>query len=90
MNQPVWIIFDGRAANGDTDDAAVLETFGYDGQDIKTDDAAIKYAQREWKDHELCLYRYDLTEVEGRQMPVAENERLIHYQQIKQKARHDG
>ncbi len=70
MGEPVWIIFDGRAISGDTDDAAVLESFGKsDG--VHTDTGAKRYAQHQWGEYEFALYRYDL---HGKQ---AENERLI-------------
>lgn len=75
--EPVWIIYDGRALSGDTDDAAVLESFGVD--DAKNDVQAIKYAKRQWRGYEFALYRYDLnTSTKPHQ---AGNERMIHFQE---------
>lgn len=56
--EPVWIIYDGRALLGDTDDAAVFESFGIDS--AKDDKAAIRYAKKEWHGYGFVLYRYDL------------------------------
>lgn len=73
--EPVWIVFDGRAIFGDTDDAAVLESFGVDcAQD---DEAAIRFAKRNWRGHEFALYRYDLNDKRE-----AHNERMLLGKQI--------
>lgn len=74
--EPVWIVYDGRALFGDTDDAGVLQSFGVD--EAKTDDEAIRYAKRDWRGHEFALYRYDL-DTEKRE---AHNERMILGHQI--------
>lgn len=76
--EPVWIIYDGRAIFGDTDDAAVLESFGPD--DAKNDEQAIKYAKREWQGYEFALYRYDLDK--SAKPHQAHNERMIHSQEV--------
>lgn len=68
--EPAWIIFDGRALSGDSEDAAVLESFGK-SEGVHTDMGAKRYAQHGWGEHEFALYRYDLS---GKQ---AENERMI-------------
>lgn len=75
-SEPVWIIFDGRAILGDTEDAAVLESFGKsDG--VHTDAGAIKYARHDWRGYEFALYRYDLNSKRE-----AHNEQLIHVNTI--------
>lgn len=71
----VWIVYDGRALYGDTDDASVLESFGY--PDCKDDEDAKRQARRTWKGHEYALYRYDLNE-----RREAQNGRLIHANRI--------
>lgn len=75
IKQAVWIVYDGRAIFGDTEDAAVLESFGY--PDCKSDEDAKRQARRTWKGHEFALYRYDLN---GKR--EAENERLILAHQV--------
>lgn len=71
----VWIVYDGRAIFGDTDDAAVLESFSY--PDCKNDKDAKRQARRTWKGHEFALYRYDLNEKRE-----ARNGRLIDFNEI--------
>jgi hypothetical protein len=71
----VWIDYDGRALFGDTDVAALLESFGY--PDCKDDADAKRQARRDWQGHEFALYRYDLNAKRE-----AENERLILAHQI--------
>lgn len=66
----VWVVYDGRALSGDTDDAAVLESLSY--PDCKNDEDAKRQAKRTWKGHEFTLYRYDLNDKRE-----AQNERLI-------------
>lgn len=44
QTEPVWIVYDGRAISGDTDDASVLESFGVDA--AKDDEAAIRHAKK--------------------------------------------
>lgn len=73
-SEPVWIVYDGRAIFGDTDDAGVLESFGY--PDVKTDYEARCAARKTWKGVEFALYRYDLINGE------AHNERLLLAKQI--------
>lgn len=73
--EPVWIVFDGRALSGDTEDANVLESMGL--PDIRTDAQAIRSARRDWRGHEFALYRYDLNNKRE-----AENERLIYSKRI--------
>lgn len=73
--RPVWIVFDGRALGGDTEDAAVLESF--DWPDVKDDKQAIRDAKKLWREHEFALYRYDLNDKNE-----AENERLIYANRI--------
>jgi len=70
MSEPVWIVYDGRAISGFTDDATVLESFGVDV--AKDDLDAVGYARSHWNGHEYALYRYDINK--KRQ---AENGRLI-------------
>lgn len=72
--EPVWIVYDGRAILGSTDDASVMESFGVDS--ARTDEQAIKYAKRSWAEHEFALYRYDLFS-KGKKRE-ARNERLIY------------
>lgn len=76
--EPVWIVFDGRAMFGDTENAAVLESFGSDV--ATTDEQAIQRAKRDWYDHEFALYRYDLNAER-----VATNERCIQVKYIKER-----
>lgn len=73
--KPVWIVFDGRALSGDTEDAAVFESFGW--PDVKDDRQAIRDAKELWREHEFALYRYDLNDKNE-----AENERLIYANRI--------
>lgn len=49
MEKRIWILYDGRAAGGDTDDAAVLEAWG--PRKGKPD-------MRHWHDHDAALYSY--------------------------------
>jgi hypothetical protein len=74
--RPVWIVFDERAILGDTDDAAVLESFG--APDVTTDERAIRNAKRDWRGHNFALYRYDLNAKNE-----AENGRMIYVGTIK-------
>lgn len=69
--EPVWIVFNGRAILGSTEDASVLESFGTD--QAKTDEQAIRLAKKDWRGHEFALYRYDLNAKRE-----AENERQIY------------
>lgn len=68
--EPVWIVYDGRAIFGNTDNASVLQSFGTDA--ARNDDEAIRYAKRNWRGHEFALYRYDLNEKRE-----AVNERMV-------------
>lgn len=49
----VYIVFDARAASGDTDDAAVLESF-----DAPSDGKAKRAAYRMWHEQPYVLYGY--------------------------------
>jgi hypothetical protein len=71
MAEPVWIVFDERAAFGDTSEATVLESFGW--PDVKTDAQAIRSAKRTWQGCTFVLCRYDLNEKRE-----AYNERVIY------------
>lgn len=60
-----YIVYDGRAELGDTDDAAVFEALG--NQFTKRD-------YQFWKDHDAVLAEYD---VEGERDDELVNERVI-------------
>lgn len=60
-----WILYDGRAEFGDTDDAAVLEAFS-SRRDLKSN------LFRTWRGHDGVLFEYDV--VEGNKLV---NERKI-------------
>ena len=47
----IYIVYDARAASGDTEDATVLEAF-----DEPSDRQARQYAYREWRDQPYVLY----------------------------------
>lgn len=61
---PFWIIYDGRAESGDTDDASVLEACGNGWQDLRR-------ALWDWRQHDAVLAEYD---AEGGELT---NERII-------------
>lgn len=66
-----WIMFDGRAESGDTDDALVLEAVG-------SSKRAVKAALWQYKDQDAVLVEYDshpdpLTPDTG----ILSNERII-------------
>jgi hypothetical protein len=48
----VWVLYDGRADGGDTDDASVLEAFS-SRKDLKNS------LYRNWNGHDGVLYEYD-------------------------------
>lgn len=52
-----WILFDGRAECGDTDDASILEFVGHSRREVKS-------ALRCWKDHDGVLVEYDAKDSE--------------------------
>jgi len=52
-----WILFDGRAKAGDTDDATVLEFIGHSKREVKS---GIGF----WKDHDGVLVEYDVKDDE--------------------------
>lgn len=49
----VYIVFDARAAGGDTEDATVLESF-----DAPSDRKAKQEAYRMWREQQYVLYGY--------------------------------
>lgn len=49
----MWILYDGRAESGDTDDATVLETFS-SRRDMKGN------LYRTWNGHDGVLFEYDV------------------------------
>lgn len=59
-----WILYDGRAESGDTDDAAVLEAFA-SRRDLKS-------SLYHWNGHDGVLFEYDVEN--GNQLV---NERMI-------------
>lgn len=50
--KPFWIIYDGRAEGGDTDEASVMEACGNGWQDLRQ-------ALWDWREHDAVLAEYD-------------------------------
>ena len=63
-----YMVFDGRAILGNTDDASVVECFGE-----MTRKKAIKEFKKCWFDYGNCLYEFD---IDGQ---IVKNGRLIHH-----------
>lgn len=61
----LWVIYDGRAELGDTEDASVMEAM--------TSLRDVKRAIHFWRDHDAVLFEYDTNEKNNE----ATNERLI-------------
>lgn len=69
----VWIVFDGRAETGDTEDASVMEAVGFGWKDLRD-------ALWTWRQHDAVLAEYDF---DGKN---ATNERIIGHMREGRKA----
>lgn len=66
----LWILYDGRAEGGDTDDAQVLEVCGTSKRDVKQ-------SLWNWKGHDGVLVEYDETPDANQDQGILSNERII-------------
>lgn len=64
----LWIIYDGRAASGDTDDASIFEAC-----ESRRD---LKQALFNWRDYDAVLFEYDTNDSDPNDRE-AKNERMI-------------
>jgi hypothetical protein len=66
MSEKVWIVYDGRASGGDTEDAAVLVSC----QSLRE---ARQYVREDFTNG--CIFEYDLVGEHGKQEAI--NERMV-------------
>lgn len=66
----VWMLFDGRAESGDTEDAAVIEVIG-------TSKREVRKALYNYQDFDAVLVEYDTTPDTKPNSDILSNERII-------------